>query len=78
MDYDRFVGLVQSRARFPSAGEAVRAIRATTARDRTLQELPPPAPERFSFSDFCLRVATRETCDLRDAVFQCALRDRNA
>lgn len=89
MDYDRFIGLVQSRARLASTGEAVAAIRATLS---TLAERIDPheahdlaaqlpqeigvflegnrsdTGERFSFGEFCQRVAAREHVDPPQAV----------
>jgi uncharacterized protein (DUF2267 family) len=89
MDYDRFVGLVQSRAHLPSKGDAVAAIRATLS---TLAERIEPheahhlasqlpqeigsflegnmseTGERFSFSEFCHRVSSRERVDPPQAV----------
>lgn len=90
MDYDRFTGLVQNRARLATTADAVRATRATleTLAERIgsdearhlasqlpreighyLQEAPPAQGERFSFDEFCRRVAQREGCDVPEAVF---------
>lgn len=90
MDYDRFVGLVQNRARLATTGEAVTATRATlqTLAERIgaaearhvaaqlpreiglyLEEAASATGERFSFDEFCQRVARREICDLPIAVF---------
>lgn len=90
MDYDRFVGLVQNRARLATGGDAVSAIRATLTTlaervdsgeaDDLAAQLPreigyylraqrPLGGERFSFGEFCERVAVRENCDLPEAVY---------
>lgn len=90
MDYDRFIGLVQNRARLATTADAVTAIRATleTIAERIganearhlasqlpreighyLQEGPPAEGERFSFDEFCRRVAERENFDRPEAVF---------
>lgn len=90
MDYDRFIGLVQSRAHLPSMGAAVAATRATlqTLAERIganearhvaaqlpreiafyLNESFLETGERFSFDEFCQRVAKREPADLPDAIF---------
>jgi uncharacterized protein (DUF2267 family) len=34
-----------------------------------LEESPPSTRENFSFDEFCQRVAEREECELKDAVF---------
>lgn len=90
MDYDRFIGLVQSRARLASHADAVAATRATleTLAERIganeSRQLAAQLPreigrfvdgllaatgERFSFREFCARVAEREDCDHAKAIF---------
>lgn len=90
MTYDRFIGLVHSRAHLASQGDAVAAIRATltTLAERIdaheAHDLASQLPreigifldrkdggtgERFSFGEFCRRVAEREHVDAPAAVF---------
>jgi uncharacterized protein (DUF2267 family) len=90
MEYGRFIGLVQDRARLETTNHAVVAIRATfeTLAERIgknearhlaaqlpheiahyLRESPPEVGERFSFEEFCQRIAKRENGEVADAVF---------